>query len=164
VNGVCQYSSAEAMFKTLIILKRNGYDSTKIISFGAMNNAYPKKITRFDLQLAQMMLSCDIVTNMREILEDDNEEAKPDSLRYAQKLMRIESDVISNQFDMDSHFKIMRNCSDDLWTAASKACKHAFKTDFSHICEDNHLTGLQCFMLVEHGFVKNPKCFSGFDT
>lgn len=79
---------------------------------------------------------------------------------------------------LEQLFEMLKQQSYDLWTTTSIVCKELFRTDFSSnafkprltkslvgnqiLQSQNYTTGLQCFILVHTGLIKNDNCFAGF--
>lgn len=173
--GSCQYATAQSMFETLTILKNAGYDPTEVIGWGPLNKL-AEQPSDFRRKLLQIMLSCKIAVDRQDIIEDyaDTKEEQEKELEKLDKILNDRSGTFDNMF------QYMCDSAWDLWSAAAMASKVAFGTTFESdnitsygvgpvmnqlVQSGNYTTGLQCFMLVEFGFVKNPdQSFADFDT
>ena len=171
--GSCQYSMAKATFVTMTDLKAAGYDPLEIVGWGrTVDFKKLQRVTDIRITNAVELIRDDLDDWYTEYIEDccdaEQEQDYIATLRRRQK-------GLSNVTTMDQVFESCKECAWDLWSAASRACKLIFGTDFEDvgmhkdpkraIKAGSALTGLQCYLLVECGAIKDPhESFDGFDT
>lgn len=169
--GSCQYSTALAMFRALIFLKRKGYDPTAVLGWG------PAALLAADsipVAAASARISAGLVEVITERAKEDGTEPDPEELAKAAALRELPS--------LDDAFDLMRDLSWDLWSAVSHTAHMTFATEFAEVatrvaaspgigpCADilaqseNYTTALRCYLLVAGGFITNPISFAGFST
>ena len=155
--GSCQYSFAMAVFTTMQQLKEAGDDPFLITMFLTTKfNHYMSRATKKVIDKALQSMKEYMLNMMKHVqqYEDDVEE-----IEQKKKL-------IDDIRDFDEMFMCCKNECFDLWTTASKACEFIFGTDFEDTLHSgNLLLGIQCFLLVECGAIKDSDTsFSSFDT
>ena len=170
--GSCQYATALAMFRTLSLLKRAGYDPTAILGWGASATLTANAI---GIATAAARIADGLATVVHERAEEDGEEPDPIVLARAESLRDLPT--------LDAAFQAMRDLSWDLWSAAGHTSHMVFATEFADVealvgaspgigpsanilaQSDNYTTALRCYLLVAGGYVADPStAFADFDT
>lgn len=146
--GSYQYQFAAGMYFVLDGTLRNPFLSDEFMRVIRIYETYTElpvlgTYTAWTEQMAAAM--------RQELLESHDDEDEVELREHIKGVTTIEELLIC-----------LRECCWDLWTAI-ECIMHQLYPDAEHDWIDDY-TGLGCWLIKNHGYVKDDECFKDFDT